>query len=54
MSTPDILKRILGVKREEVAAAQAIKPLSAVRAEAEAARVLWIFSIFKNPFSMTP
>ena len=36
MSTPDILKRILGVKREEVAAAQAIKPLSAVRAEAEA------------------
>lgn len=36
MSTPDILKRILGVKREEVAVAQAIKPLSAVRAEAEA------------------
>lgn len=35
MSTPDILKRILGVKREEVAAAQASKPLSAVRAEAE-------------------
>ncbi|MFB0936553.1 MAG: indole-3-glycerol phosphate synthase TrpC [Propionivibrio sp.] len=36
MSTPDILKRILAVKREEVAAAQASKPLSAVRAEAEA------------------
>lgn len=36
MSTPDILKRILAAKREEVAAAQASKPLSAVRAEAEA------------------
>ena len=41
MSTPDILKRILGVKREEVAAAQAIKPLSAVRAEAEAEDANW-------------
>ena len=36
MSTPDILKRILAVKREEVAVAQASKPLAAVRAEAEA------------------
>ena len=36
MSTPDILKRILDVKREEVAAAQAAKPLSAIRSEAEA------------------
>jgi len=36
MSTPDILKRILAVKREEVVAAQASKPLSAVRTEAEA------------------
>ena len=36
MSTPDILNKILAVKREEVAAAQASKPLSAVRAEAEA------------------
>ncbi len=35
MSTPDILKRILATKREEVAAAQARKPLSVVRAEAE-------------------
>ena len=36
MSTPDILKRILAVKREEVAVAQASKPLAAVCAEAEA------------------
>ena len=36
MSKPDILNKILGVKRDEVAAAQAVKPLSAVRAEAEA------------------
>ena len=36
MSTPDILHKILGVKREEVAAARAVKPLSTVRAEAEA------------------
>lgn len=32
----DILDRILAVKREEVAAAKAAKPLAAVRAEAEA------------------
>lgn len=32
----DILKKILATKREEVAAASAIKPLVAVRAEAEA------------------
>ena len=32
----DILNRILAVKREEVAAAQAAKPLAAMRAEAEA------------------
>ncbi len=32
----DILDRILAVKREEVAAAQAAKPLAVVRAEAEA------------------
>ena len=32
----DILNRILAVKREEVAAARAAKPLAAVRAEAEA------------------
>ncbi len=32
----DILDKILAVKREEVAAAQAAKPLAAVRAEAEA------------------
>jgi len=31
---PDILKKILAVKVQEVAAAQAIKPLSAMRAEA--------------------
>ncbi len=36
MSTPDILKRILDVKREEVAAAQAGKPLATIRSEAEA------------------
>ena len=36
MSTPDILKRILGVKRDEVDAAQASKALSVVRGEAEA------------------
>lgn len=35
MSTPDILKRILAVKREEVASAQAAKSLAAVRAAAE-------------------
>lgn len=33
----DILKKILAVKAEEVAAAQAAKPLAALRAEAEAA-----------------
>jgi len=33
---PDILKKILAVKREEVAAAQAAKPLPALRGEAEA------------------
>ncbi len=32
----DILKKILGVKREEVAAASASKPMNVVRAEAEA------------------
>ncbi len=32
----DILAKILAVKREEVAAAQAVKPLAAIRAEAEA------------------
>ena len=36
MSTPDILKQILAVKREEVAAALAVKPLAAIRAGAEA------------------
>ena len=36
MSTPDILKRILAVKAEEVAAAQAARPLAAVRDEASA------------------
>lgn len=36
MSTPDILKKILAVKREEVAAALSVKPLAEVRAEAEA------------------
>ena len=36
MSQSDILKRILAVKHEEVAAALASKPLAAVRAEAEA------------------
>ena len=36
MSQSDILKRILAVKHEEVAAASADKPLAAVRAEAEA------------------
>jgi len=36
MSQSDILKRILAVKREEVVAASAAKPLTAVRAEAEA------------------
>jgi indole-3-glycerol phosphate synthase len=35
--TPDILRRILVVKREEIAAALAGKPLAAVRREAEAA-----------------
>jgi indole-3-glycerol phosphate synthase len=32
---PDVLRRILAVKREEVAAARAAKPLAAVREEAE-------------------
>lgn len=36
MTKADILNRILAVKREEVIAAQAIKPLAAIRAEAEA------------------
>ncbi len=36
MSTPDILKRILAVKAEEVANAQAAKPLAVVRDEARA------------------
>ncbi len=36
MSTPDILKRILAVKAEEVAAAQTTSPLAAVRDEASA------------------
>ena len=35
MSTPDILKKMLAVKREEVAAAQSLKPFAEVRAEAE-------------------
>lgn len=35
MSAPDILQRILAVKREEVAAASASKPLAAMQAEAE-------------------
>lgn len=34
---PDILNKILAVKTQEVAAAQAIKPLAAMRAEAEQA-----------------
>ena len=34
--TPDILKRILAVKREEIAVAQAQGPFAAVRAKAEA------------------
>ena len=37
MSTPDILKKIIAVKHEEVAAAQAALPLVAQRAAAEAA-----------------
>jgi indole-3-glycerol phosphate synthase len=36
MSRPDILNSILAVKREEVAAASAVKPLAEIRAEAEA------------------
>ncbi|MFT3847910.1 MAG: indole-3-glycerol phosphate synthase TrpC [Propionivibrio sp.] len=35
MSTPDVLKKILAVKREEVTAELSVKPLAAVRAEAE-------------------
>jgi indole-3-glycerol phosphate synthase len=34
----DVLERILAVKREEIAAAQRVKPLAALRREAEAAR----------------
>ncbi len=34
---PDILERILAVKREEVAAAARAKPLEAIRREAQAA-----------------
>ena len=34
MSTPDILKRILAVKVEEVATAQTVRSLAAVRDEA--------------------
>ena len=37
MSASDILQKILAVKREEVAAASALRPLAAVRAEAESA-----------------
>ena len=36
MSRPDILNSILAVKREEVTAASAVKPLAEIRAEAEA------------------
>jgi indole-3-glycerol phosphate synthase len=36
MSKPDILNKILAVKHQEVAAASAVKPLVAIRAEAEA------------------
>ena len=36
MNKPDVLNRILAVKRDEVAAAMAARPLSAVRADAEA------------------
>lgn len=36
MSSSDILERILAVKHEEVATAKSVKPLAAVRAEAEA------------------
>jgi len=36
MSTPDVLKKILAVKHQEVAAAVVLKPLAAIRAEAEA------------------
>jgi indole-3-glycerol phosphate synthase len=36
MSTPDILQKILAVKHEEVAAAAALRPLAAVRADAGA------------------
>ncbi len=37
MSRDDVLERILAVKREEVAAAKAVKPLATMRAEAETA-----------------
>ena len=36
MNKPDVLNRILAVKHDEVAAAMAARPLSAVRADAEA------------------
>ncbi|MDD5177158.1 MAG: indole-3-glycerol phosphate synthase TrpC [Sterolibacterium sp.] len=36
----DILKKILAVKREEVAAAQSVSPLAKIRAEAEASPVV--------------
>ena len=36
MSRDDVLERILAVKREEVAAAKAVKPLEAMRAEVDA------------------
>ncbi|MDR2789047.1 MAG: indole-3-glycerol phosphate synthase TrpC [Candidatus Accumulibacter sp.] len=36
LDTPDILKRILAVKREEIAAARAARPLAVMREQAEA------------------